>query len=195
MDNSELEFAEEWLELEKYHFKILAVVTILADEKRAFRGKISDLCECLGIQNLSANRAKIKNSLALLAENDYIKLIVDGDIYTISLAKSIEKSKNIIKIKRAWYKLIRDNQNIASWESTLKVFLVLLELPNTETITYTDIGNRIGLKKTTVKTCVNNLKKIDFHDFMFNIDLDRVRLSNGEYHTRGQIYNQIIKFE
>ena len=48
MDNSELEFAEEWLELEKYHFKILAVVTILADEKRAFRGKISDLCECLG---------------------------------------------------------------------------------------------------------------------------------------------------
>ena len=89
MEEKELEFAEEWLELEKYHFKILTIVTILADEQRAFRGKLSDLCENIGIQNSSANRAKIKNSLTILAENDYIRLIIDKDIYTVSLAQAI----------------------------------------------------------------------------------------------------------
>lgn len=195
MDNQELEFAEEWLELEKYHFKILTIATILADENRAYRGKISDFCEQIGVQNSSANRTKIKNSLLLLADNDYIRLIIDKDIYTISLAKSIEKSKNIIKIKKAWYKLIRDNKNTASWENTLKVFLVLLELPNNEVITYDDIGTIVGIKKSTVKNCVNVLKKINFKDFVFSIELERVQLSGGEYRTKGQIYNQMIIFE
>ena len=195
MEEKELEFAEEWLELEKYHFKILTIVTILADEQRAFRGKLSDLCENIGIQNSSANRAKIKNSLTILAENDYIRLIIDKDIYTVSLAQSIEKSKNIIKIKKAWYKLIRDNKNTASWESTLKVFLVLLELPSSQTFTCGDIGKLVGLKKSTVKNCVNALKKIDFKDFVFSVDLERVQLSNGEYRSKGQTYNQILIFE
>lgn len=195
MEEKELEFAEEWLELEKYHFKILTIVTILADEQRAFRGKLSDLCENIGIQNSSVNRAKIKNSLTILAENDYIRLIIDKDIYTVSLAQAIEKSKNIIKIKKAWYKLIRDNKNTASWESTLKVFLVLLELPSSQTFTYDDIGKLVGLKKSTVKNCVNALKKIDFKDFVFSVDLERVQLSNGEYRSKGQTYNQILIFE
>lgn len=195
MEEKELEFAEEWLELGKYHFKILTIATILADENRAYRGTLLEFCEHIGIQNSSANRAKIKSSLFLLAENDYIRLIIDKDIYTISLAKSIEKSKNIIKIKKAWYKLIRDNKNTASWENTLKTFLVLLELPNDKAITYEDIGAIVGVKKSTVKNCVNALKKIDFKDFVFNIDLERVKLSNGEYRTKGQTYSQMIIFE
>lgn len=195
MEEKELEFAEEWLELEKYHFKILTIATILADENRAYRGKLSEFCEHIGIQNSSANRTKIKNSLFVLADNDYIRLIIDKDIYTVSLAKSIEKSKNIIKIKKAWYKLIRDNKNTASWENTLKTFLVLLELPNDKAITYEDIGAIVGVKKSTVKNCVAALKKINFKDFVFNIDLERVQLSNGEYRTKGQTYNQMLIFE
>lgn len=195
MEEKELEFAEEWLGLEKYHFKILTIATILADENRAYRGKLSEFCEHIGIQNSSANRTKIKNSLFVLADNDYIRLIIDKDIYTVSLAKSIEKSKNIIKIKKAWYKLIRDNKNTASWENTLKIFLVLLELPNDKAITYEDIGTIVGVKKSTVKNCVTALKKINFKDFVFNIDLERVQLSNGEYRTKGQTYNQMLIFE
>ena len=53
----ELEFFEEWLSLEKYHFKILTMITVLADNKRAFRGKLSDLCQNLSIQNSSVNIA------------------------------------------------------------------------------------------------------------------------------------------
>ena len=195
MTETDLEFATEWLELEKYSFKILTIVTILADENRAYRGTLSEFCNQLGIQNSSANKAKIKNSLCVLAEQDYIRLIVDKDIYTISLAKSMEKSKNIIKIKRAWYKLIRDNQNKASWENTLKVFLVLLDLPPDEIFTYEDIGKRIDIKKQTVKNCMNSLKKSDFKDFAFDIHLERIALESGEFRTLGQTYKQILIFE
>ena len=195
MEDKELEFAEEWLELEKYHFKILAIATILADEKRAFRGKLSELCKELGIQNSSANITKIKNSLSILAENDYIKLIADNGIYTVSLAQSVAKSKNIIKIKKAWYKLIRENHLQASWESTLKVFLVLLEQPSCKSVTYEEIGTLVSLKKSTVKNCVAALKKIDFKDFIFNVELERVQLANGEYRSIGQTYQQMLIFK
>ena len=46
----ELEFCEEWLLLRKYYFKLLTVVTVLADNKKAFRGQLKDLCEYLQIQ-------------------------------------------------------------------------------------------------------------------------------------------------
>ena len=100
-EKEELEFLEEWFLLEKYEFKLLTIITILSDTKRAFRGKLNDLCNELSISTCS------KNSLTFLKQNDYIKVIEDKGIYTISLAHAAEKSKNIIKIKKG---LVRDYQ-------------------------------------------------------------------------------------
>ena len=36
------------------------------------------------------------------------------------------------------------------------------------------------------------LKKLTFKDFVFSVDLERVQLSNGEYRSKGQTYNQIL---
>lgn len=195
MEEKELEIAEEWLLLEKYHFKIMTIATVLADENRAYRGKLSELCEQLNIQNSSANIAKIKSSLQLLSEQDYIKLIVDHDIYTISLAKSIEKSKNIKRIKKAWYNLIRENQKKDSWVNTFKVFLILIELKNTEIYTYAEIGNKIGISKGTVSNCIKALKTIDFKDFKFDMQIQKEQIAPNEYRTQGTIFNQMISFE
>ena len=180
MEEKELEIAEEWLTLEKYHFKIMTIATVLADENRAYRGKLSELCEQLNIQNSSANIAKIKSSLQLLSEQNYIKLIVDHDIYTISLAKSIEKSKNIKRIKKAWYNLIRESQKTDSWVNTFKVFLILIELKNTEICTYAEIGKCIGISKGTVSNCIKVLKTIDFKDFIFDIQVQKEQVVPNE---------------
>lgn len=195
MEEKELEIAEEWLVLEKYHFKIMTIATVLADENRAYRGKLSELCEQLNIQNSSANIAKIKNSLQLLSEQNYIKLIVDHDVYTISLAKSIEKSKNIKKIKKAWYNLIRENQEKDSWVNTFKVFLVLIDLKNTEIRTHAEIGKQIGISKGTVSNCIKALKTIDFKDFIFDIQVQKDRVAPNEFRTQGTSFNQMIIFE
>lgn len=193
----ELEFLEEWLSLEKYHFKILTMITVLADNKRAFRGKLSDLCQSLSIQNSSVNIAKIRATLVSLAEDNYINTIIDKDIYTISLTKAAEKSKNVIKIKRAWYKLIRETESTAAWESVLKVFLVLIELPQGKdrTITYEEIGNTIKCSKSTVERAVKTICSIDFKDFKFQKETVKERLKNGNYRTIGTIYKQGIYFE
>ena len=193
----EIEFLIEWLSLEKYHFKILTMITVLADNKRAFRGKLSDLCHSLFIQNSSVNTDKIKATLVSLAEKNYINIIIDKDIYTISLTKAAETSKNVIKIKRAWYKLIRETESTAAWESVLKVFLVLIELPQgkDQTITYKEIASTTKCSKSTVERAVKTICSIDFKDFKFQKETIKKQLKDGSYRTIGTIYKQGIYFE
>ena len=93
----EIDFCEEWLTLKKYYFKLLTIVTVLADNQKAFRGKLNDLCACLEIQSSSGNIQKMREAISFLSDNDYIKVIQDKDTYTLSLAKSAERSKKIIK--------------------------------------------------------------------------------------------------
>lgn len=187
----ELEFLEEWFLLEKYEFKVLTIITVLSDNKRAFRGKLSDLCNELSISNCSKNKETIKNSLLFLEKNDYIKVIIDNDIYTISLARAAEKSKNIIKIKKAWYEIIRNADCEASWESLLKVFLKVLELSQDKIYTYEQIGKLTNLSKTTVERCVKTIKKLKFDDKMIKIEPIRTKNNKNEYRTKGQTYTQV----
>ena len=179
-----LEFSTECLSLEKYHFKILTMITVLADSKAAFRGKISDLCHSLSIQTSSGNITKIKSSLDFLTKSNYINILVDKDIYTVTLTKAAESNKNIIKIKKAW-------------ENMLKVFLVLIELPSCEDkpITYKEIGDIIKCSKSTVQRAVKTICNIDFKDFKFIKDVKKERLNDGSYRTTGTIYTQGIFFE
>ena len=83
-EKQELEFLEEWFLLEKYEFKVLTIITVLSDNRRAFRGKLNDLCNELSISACSKNKDKLKNSLTFLEQNGYIKIIEDKGIYTIS---------------------------------------------------------------------------------------------------------------
>lgn len=187
----ELEFLEEWFLLKKYEFKLLTIITVLADNKRAFRGKLSDLCNELSISNCSKNKETMKNSLSFLEKNDYIKVIIDNDIYTISLARAAEKSKNIIKIKRAWYEIIKNADCEASWESLLKVFLKVLELSQDKIYTYKQIGELTNLSETTVGRCVKTIKKLKFDDILVEVEPIRTKNNKNEYRTKGQTYTQV----
>lgn len=59
----EIEFLNEWVSLEKYHFKIITMVTVLADNQKAYRGKLSDLCQYLSIKPVTVNINNIKSAL------------------------------------------------------------------------------------------------------------------------------------
>lgn len=190
-EKEELEFLEEWFLLEKYEFKLLTIITVLSNSKRAFRGKLNDLCNELSISTCSKNKDKLKNSLTFLEQNDYIKVIEDKGIYTISLAHAAEKSKNIIKIKKAWYEIIKNADCEASWESLLKVFLTVLELSQDQIYTYSKIGKMTNLSKSTVERCVKSIKKLKFDNIAVRVDLIKAKDSNGEYRTKGQTYTQV----
>lgn len=199
MEDNYIEFDREWIELENYPFKILAVVTVLADNKKAFRGKISELCCEIGVGSSSVNLNKIKNSLAYLNESGYVHIVEDNGIYTVTLSTLAEKDKNIIKIKRAWYALIRkyhkENDTNCSWESILKVFLTIYEYNSEGIYTYKDIAAAVGFSERTVGNCVKCLEKIDFEDFRFCIDTIKIKDNNGEIVTLGRQYQKFIFFK
>lgn len=193
--NEELEIIKDWLTLDSYSFRILSVATILADEKRAYRGTLSQFCEVMNIQPSSVNKNKMKATLELLAANDYIKLIEDKNIYTISLAAAIEKKPEIIKIKKAWYTLIRSKGGKTAWGSTLKVFLSLLEISPDEITTYKKIGANLGLSASTVDRCIKILCSINFGDFQFIRTPHNEKGQDGKYFCIGQTYEKAIIFD
>jgi len=191
----ELEFFEEWYLLKKYSFKILSIVTVLADEKRAYRGTLNDFCECMDIQKSQNNRDKLKLALEELAEGEYIRLIVDKNIYTVSLAAAAAKNPKILKIKKAWYMLIRKNGGKDRWANILKVFLKINDMSNDDIITYKELGKQLNMSVSTVQRCVETIASIDFEDFRVFPQAINKRKENGEYYGLGQKYVKMLIFK
>ena len=67
--DEELEFEKDWLNVEKLEFKLLTLITVLADNHLAYRGTLSDMCSFLGLatQNYRTNQ-KIKAAIQNLAD-------------------------------------------------------------------------------------------------------------------------------
>lgn len=193
--NQEITMLGEWLPLDKSYFKILAVVAVLADSNLAFRGKLKDLCEEIGIKPSSVNKDRLKDSLEFLSKNGYVRVIIDHSVYTISLAASAEKSQNVKKIKKAWYQLIRETDSEASWDSNLKMFLYLFELPPDRKLTYKEIGRDINISKSTVGKCVRTICSINFIDFQIYAKKENHQGEEGNIYCMGQRYEQGLNFE
>ena len=93
MDTNEIEFMKEWLSLDKYPFKIITVITILADSNGIFQGNLKDICKELRIQYNQGSKNRIFTALTDLTQEKYICTTVDKDIFTISLATAAKKAR------------------------------------------------------------------------------------------------------
>ena len=67
--DEELEFEKDWLSVEKLEFKLLTLITVLADNHLPYRGTLSDMCSFLGLapRNNCTNK-KIKAAIQNLAD-------------------------------------------------------------------------------------------------------------------------------
>ena len=186
----ELDFLIEWIPLDKKHFRILTLVTVLADNNRGFRGTIKEFCDELGIKNSAVNTKSIKESIKHLADNDYLTITIDENIYNISLAAAAEKSKKIIKIKKAWYKMLREDAGATTWENALKVLLRIMEQPQDTPITNEMLGAETGLSKTTVERCVKAIcNKKDSDNLRLYKETVTIKNEEGQFVCLGQKYN------
>ena len=158
-DNHEAEFDKEWLSMEKYDFKILTLIAVLAENKLAYRGKIKDMCEFLGVAagNSRTNRA-IKDAIEKLEKEEYIDVIKRGQIYTLTLRDN--RSRTIIKIQKKWIAIVKSlNGKQNSWDTILRVWLYLIDNQR-EIITTKDIAADLQLSEKTI----GNVKKILVED-------------------------------
>ena len=74
MIKEEAEFEFEWLQRQKYEFKILTLIAVLADNNLAYRGTLKDMCEFFGVKSGdSRNNANIKAAIQKLEADGLLK--------------------------------------------------------------------------------------------------------------------------
>lgn len=169
LQDDEAGFEKEWLKLEKYNFKLLTLVAVLAQNHLAYRGTVAEMCDYLGINNQTKNRRAITTAIAQLEEKGMVKTILDNNkVYTITLSVKAEKKKDVIVIQKKWIEMVQGLKSRGvSWDNVLRVWLYLIANEE-EIITSKKIAADLGISERKVArikdVLVNDLKAIKCQD-------------------------------
>ena len=129
--NKEAGIDTTWLSVANYKFKILVMISCLAQNHLAFRGKLKDMCDFLGVGNTTSNTKKIKEAIQQLEEKGDIIKVQEGYTYTLTLTNKAYNKAKVKRIRNAWVSAIQgyepeDKDNSVSWETILKVLVYLM---------------------------------------------------------------------
>lgn len=162
---NEAEFEFEWLLRQKYEFKILTLIAVLADNNLAYRGTLKDMCEFFGVRSGdSTNNRNIRAAIDKLETDGLLKQIKDGRTFTLTLSKKGEQRKRVIRIQKEWVEIAKNyksEENSISWMNLLKVWLYLIDNKK-EIIKSSEIAEELGLSTDSVKRAKKALEK-DMH--------------------------------
>lgn len=176
--NKILTFSGTWFPIDKDQFRLLAM---LADHNGSYTGNLSDMCRYFNKTAQTSNRNKIRKSLNILSEKNYLSFTQSGNTYNIELA-SIAKEEQLT-IPRDWYLRIK-NQEYSSesvaWEQVLKVFLWLQKQEGI--FTNAEIANCIHASEDVVTSAKNVLEK-DFSAIVKTIVKEK---RENKWRTYGQ---------
>lgn len=182
LQDDEAGFEKEWLKLEKYNFKLLTLVAVLAQNHLAYRGTVAEMCDYLGVDNQTKNRRAITTAIAQLEKKGMVKTILDGKVYTITLSVKAEKKKDVIVIQKKWIEMVQGLKGGVSWDNVLRVWLYLIANEE-EIITSKKIAADLGMKKSMVDrikiVLVNDLQAIKCRD-------RSKKISEGNFKKLGQ---------
>lgn len=189
---------KDWLTVKNYQFKILVMIAVLAENHLAFRGKLKDMCEFLGVSNQTKNTQKIKDAIEALEKNGDILVIKQGHTWTLTLSTKAERKQKIIKIKKAWIKAIQqyqapEGQEVA-WENILKVFVYLCA-DKEEIKTYQKIADDLNLTNVIAKNAVYALDNIELSDLAFKRKLAWFKDNDDQFKVKGQRIDVMLDFE
>lgn len=196
-------FFEEWLTADDYELKILVLTSVLAENNLAYRGTLADLRRWLGLSSSTPNNNNIKNALVRLEEKGYVKTIIDGRTYTISISeKGIKENKKLQFIKKAWIRTIKEYKNEAvsiSWISMLRVFVYILTISKSiKPITQKEIASALELSEASVGKAINIICSTNFDDLKIERDVIKENYGTSEqplYRTIGTVYRVWRIFE
>ena len=159
---NEAEFEFEWLLRQKYEFKILTLIAVLADNNLAYRGTLKDMCEFFGVKpGDSRTNNQIKAAITKLEADGLLKQIVDGRTFTLTLSKKGEQRKRVIRIQKEWVEIAKNyksEENSISWMNLLKVWLYLIDNKQ-EVIKTSAVALELGLSKDSVKRAKKALEQ------------------------------------
>ncbi|MEQ8200131.1 MAG: hypothetical protein ABRQ24_01785 [Syntrophomonadaceae bacterium] len=177
-----VEFDKEWLILAKHEFKILTMITVLAENKLAYRGTLTDMCRFMDITAQKNNTDKIKKAIKYLQDNKYLHSILDVNVYTLTLTKEAERWKDVISIKREWVYIAKDIDSETDWINVLKIWLYSID--NDTQLTKIDIiAEQLNITPSIVKRAMKALKNIG----AIKTKKETVKIDENIYRCKGQI--------
>lgn len=146
-----MEFEKDWLSIEKLEFKLLTLITVLADNHLAYRGTLADMCGFFGLAARdSRTNHKLKAAIESLVQKKMIYTIRDGRTWTLTLSRSAERKSKVIKIKREWVSAVQaiKGQGV-DWTVVLKLWLYLID-NRQEVITSSEIAKTLDVSVSAV---------------------------------------------
>ena len=146
--------------MEKLEFKLLTLITVLAENHLAYRGSLSDMCEFFGCKTKdSRNNQRIRDAIDSLCGKGFIRAIQDGRVWTLTLDQKAKHRAKVIRIRKDWvmaakaYKEHYEREGRESpsvdWSAILKVWLFLIG-NHKEIITSSDIANKLAVSRSVV---------------------------------------------
>lgn len=189
----------DWLTVQNYQFKILVMIACLAENHLAFRGKLKDMCDFLGVGNTVSNTNKIKEAITALEAKSDIRILREGQTWTLTLSVKAERKDKIKKIKNAYIKAIQsyepeEKEDSVAWENILKV-LVYLCADSREVKRYSEIASALNITERTAKRAVKALVNIEFNDLSVKRKLAWFKDYQGNFTVIGNKYEVGYKFE
>lgn len=182
LQDDEAGFEKEWLKLEKYNFKLLTLVAVLAQNHLAYRGTVAEMCEYLGVDNQTKNRRAITTAIEQLEKKGMVKTILDGKVYTITLSVKAEKKKDVIVIQKKWIEMVQGLTTGVTWDNVLRVWLYLIANEE-EIITSKKIAADLGM----TKRMVDRIKVVLVNDLQAIKCKNRSKkISEGNFKSLGQ---------
>jgi hypothetical protein len=181
---------KDWLTVQNYQFKILVMIAVLAENHLAYRGKLKDMCDFLGVQATTNNRNNIKDAIAALEEKKDILVVKEGQTWTLTLSVKAERKQKIIRIRNAWINHIQQHkpkqgEEPVSWENILKVFVYLIA-DSREVKNYETIAADLDLSTTVVKRSIYALDGIEFNEISIKRKLAWFKNNQDEFRIKGQ---------
>jgi hypothetical protein len=196
----EAEIDTTWLTVKNYEFKLLVMIACLAENHLAYRGKLKDMCEFLGVGNSTPNRNKIKEAIAALSEKGDIIVLQEGHTWTLTLTNKCFSKDRVKKIRNTYIQAIQNyqpvdkNNDSVSWWNVLKV-LVYLCADKREVKRYDEIATALGIGRDTVRNAVLALDRIEFNDMSIKRKLAWFKTQEGEFKINGQKIEVGLKFD
>ena len=180
--DEEIEFEKDWLSVEKLEFKMLTLITVLADNHLAYRGTLTNMCEFFGIQTRdSRSNAKIRAAIKNLEEKGLIKTLLDGRTWTLTLSRSAERKSKVIRIKRDWVNAVRSCKGKSvDWSAILKVWLYLID-NKADIIKSSEIAEVLGISKSVVSRARGILIELN----AIKVDKINQKAPNGKIYCLG----------
>lgn len=197
LDNDEIFiFNEMWLYEADAEFKILLLVSILAENNLAFRGNLKSMTDWLCIKPTSINNKSIKSAIENLEDKGLINVIKDGRTYTISITeyafkyKFVNKNNLLVKLRKQWIEVLKtynkdkdnktiDKKNSIDYIKIVKVFIYVYSHTNQEYFTQRQIAKELDISAETVRKALKAITETKFNQLEISKKVLKERIDNN----------------